>query len=115
MNYESELYSGFIKNMFHYLKRQVKKKITYKRDIEYGKRLIVSSSDNKALKKNNLNKLTIVKRKKGVFNPNKFIYFKDDIARYQINTFIMKYRHPEMKIEVRLLILAEKLFPKLPR
>ena len=101
--------------MFYYLKRQVGKKIACRREIEYGKRLIVSSSENKAPKKNNPNELTIVKRKKGVFNPNKFIHFKDNIARHQFNTFAIKYRYPEMKIEVRSLTLAEKLFPKLPR
>ena len=65
MNYKSELHLGFIESMFHYSKRQVGKKIVCRRDTEYRKRLIVSSSKNKAPKKNNPNKLTTVKRKKG--------------------------------------------------
>ena len=70
--------------------------------------------DNKKPKKNNPNKITIFKYKKGEFNLDYFVYFKDDADRIKYNNFIEFHRGiEEEKVAVKVVPSLEKPVPKL--
>ena len=58
--------------------------------------------------------MTILKWTKGVFNANKFIYFKDDKTKCKFNNFVIKYSWPEFIVPVKSILPAGKPYPKLP-
>ena len=68
-----------------------------------------TTKNNKLPKKSNPNELTVFKRRPGQFYTDKFIHFKDDVARNKFNTFIMNNSGTEdIKVEVKVMSLAKK-------
>ena len=86
-------------------------KIQCRRDIEYGKRLIITIPNNKALKKSNQNEIT----KKSVFASNRFIHFRDEVTKIKFNAFAIIKGYPEFMVEIKTLTLAKKPISKLSR
>ena len=80
VNYEDEPIRGFIENLFHFSKRQVRKSTNVERGKSHGK-ILNETSDHSTVPKQK-SKWTSLKRKRGSREPNNFIHFKDDTKKH---------------------------------